>query len=98
MLAALPYASGYPLQARQVLQYISVGFTREINRQTTTRVAVADAMCDPQLYAPSGFSADGFHPNDAGYTYLSQRLFAIVNAGTSSVATFCSQMTVMPAL
>jgi len=97
-MAALPYATGQPLQARQGLQYISTGFTREINRQAAGRVAVLDAMCDPQTYAASAFSSDGFHPNDSGYAYLAQRLLAVVNSETSSTATSCSQMTVVPGL
>ena len=59
---------------------------------------VADAMCDPQMYSAGGFSSDGFHPNDAGYAYLAQRLLTIFNAGSSSVAGSCAQMTVVPAL
>ena len=97
-MAALPYSAGYALPRRQGLQYISTGFTREINRQAGSRIVVADVMCDPQSYAASGFSSDGFHPNDSGYTYLAQRLLAIVNNGASSAASSCSQMTVVPAL
>ncbi len=97
-MAGLPYSSGYSLQVRQGLQYISVGFTREINRQAGSRVVVTDAMCDPQTYAPSGFSSDGFHPNDSGYAYLAQRLLSIVNSGSASTSTSCSQMSLVPAL
>ncbi len=97
-MSGLPYSSGYTLQARQGLQYISVGFTREINRQASGRVVVFDAMCDPQTYAASGFSADGFHPNDAGYSSLAQRLLSVVNLGSTSTMTSCSQMTVVPPL
>jgi lysophospholipase L1-like esterase len=97
-MAALPYSAGYPVQARQVLQYISVGFTREVNRQSTGGVVVLDAMCDPQSYAASRFAADGFHPNDAGYAYLAQRLLSVVNSGSSSTASSCGQMTMVPAL
>ncbi len=97
-MAALPYSAGYALQARQGLQYISTGFTREINRQASSRVVVLDAMCDANTYVGSSFSSDGFHPNDSGYTYLAQRLLAVVNSGSSSTATSCGQMTVVPAL
>jgi lysophospholipase L1-like esterase len=97
-MAALPYAAAYPVQARQVLQFISVGFTREVNRQATGGVVVLDAMCDAQTYAASSFAGDGFHPNDAGYAYLAQRLLAVVNSGSSSTASNCGRMTVVPTL
>jgi lysophospholipase L1-like esterase len=97
-MASFPYASGAPLQARQVLQYISIGFTREINRQAGGRIVIADAMCDAQTYSSSFFYSDGFHPNDAGYAYLAQRLQAIVNSGNASAAASCSAMTAVPAL
>ncbi|MEQ1757063.1 MAG: SGNH/GDSL hydrolase family protein [Vicinamibacterales bacterium] len=97
-MAGLPYSAGYPLQARQVLQYISVGFSREVNRQGGSRVLIADAMCDAQIYASSGFASDGFHPNDSGHSYLAQRLLSIVNTGVGGAASSCGQMTLVPAL
>lgn len=97
-MAALPYASGYGEQRRRIMQHISIGFTRESNRQAGSGIAVLDLMCDQQVYERSRFSSDGFHPNDAGYAYLSQRLLAIVNGGTSTTSSSCSQMTVVPPL
>lgn len=97
-LAALPYSAGYTLQRRQVLQRISVGFSREANRLAGSGIVVLDLMCDPQAYDPSRFSSDGFHPNDAGYAYLAQRLFTIVNGASSVPATSCGQMTTVAAL
>ena len=97
-MAGLPYASGYSLQARQVLQYLSVGLTRELNRQNGRGLVIADAMCDPQTYAPGGFASDGFHPNDTGYAGLAQRLASIVASGTSSASASCAQMTIVPPL
>jgi lysophospholipase L1-like esterase len=97
-MAALPYAAGQPLLNRQGLQYISVGFTREINRQSSSRLVVVDAMCDPQTYGASFFSSDGFHPNDAGYSYLAQRLLAVVNTESSATSSSCAQMTVVAPL
>jgi lysophospholipase L1-like esterase len=96
-LASLPYVAGQSLLIRQGLQYISVGFTREINRQAGARVVVLDVMCDQQTYAPGSYSSDGFHPNDAGYAYLAQRLLAVVNSGASSTSSSCGQMTAVPA-
>jgi lysophospholipase L1-like esterase len=97
-LAALPYSAGYPQQRRQVLQQISVGFSREANRLAGTGVVVLDLMCDPQASIPSRFSSDGFHPNDAGYSYLADRLLAIASGASSSPAASCSQMAVVPPL
>ena len=97
-LAALPYASGGTTRQRQVLQHIAVGMSREANRQAGTGIVVVDLMCDPQVYDPSRFSADGFHPNDTGYAYLAQRLQTIVNGASSSPAAACAQMSVVPPL
>jgi lysophospholipase L1-like esterase len=97
-LAALPYASGGTTPQRQVLQQIAVGMSREANRQAGTGVSVLDLLCDAQVYDPSRFSSDGFHPNDAGYAYLAQRLQAIVNGAPSSAPGSCSQMAVVPPL
>jgi lysophospholipase L1-like esterase len=95
-LAALPYAAGYPLQERQALQRIAVGFNRHANRQAGNGVVVLDVMCDANAYSSSRISSDGFHPNDAGYAYMAQRLLAIVNGAASTPAASCSQMTVVP--
>jgi lysophospholipase L1-like esterase len=97
-LAALPYATGGTLQQRQVLQQIAVGMSREANRQAGSGVAVLDLMCDAPAYDPSLFSSDGFHPNDAGYARLAQRIQAVVNGAFSSPASSCSQMAAVPAL
>ena len=97
-MAGLPYAVGLSVSRRQVLQAIAVGFAREANRQAGAGVVVLDLLCDSQVYDRGRFSSDGFHPNDAGYTYLADRLLAIVNGGTPSVASSCSQMTLVPTL
>jgi lysophospholipase L1-like esterase len=96
--AALPYARGYGEPRRRVMQHLSVGFAREANRQAGPGVVVLDLMCDGQVYDAGRFSSDGFHPNDAGYAYLADRLRAIVNGGSSSPAGSCGQMTVVPPL
>jgi lysophospholipase L1-like esterase len=96
--AALPNAIGYGTERRRIMQHMSVGVSREANRQAAQGIVVLDLMCDGQIYDPSRFSSDGFHPNDAGYAYLAQRLLAIVNGSASSPPTSCSQMTVVPPL
>jgi lysophospholipase L1-like esterase len=97
-LAALPYARGYGDDRRRLLQATAVGFSREVNRQAGRGVVVLDLICDAQAYDASRFYSDGFHPNDAGYTYLAQRLAAIVNGAPSSPSSSCPQMTVVGAL
>ncbi len=97
-LAVFPYASGYPLQEKQALQYISVAFTKEANRQAASGVVVLDLMCDAAVYDTAKTSSDGFHPNDAGYAYLAQRLLPIVTGSTTAPSSSCSQMTQVPPL
>jgi lysophospholipase L1-like esterase len=97
-MAGLPYAAGYSQSRRQVLQAISVGFAQEANRQAGPGVVVLDVLCDPQAYDRGRYSGDGFHPNDAGYAYLAERLLTLVNGATPSVAAACSQMNLVPAL
>jgi lysophospholipase L1-like esterase len=97
-LAALPYARSYGDDRRRLLQATSAGFSREVNRQAGNGVVVLDLMCDAQVYDPSRFYSDGFHPNDAGYAYLAQRLAAVVNGTPSIPSSSCSQMTVVGGL
>ncbi|MDO8793770.1 MAG: GDSL-type esterase/lipase family protein [Vicinamibacterales bacterium] len=98
-LAGLPFAVNAGQPRRQLLQAVSVGFSREANRRAGTGVVVADLMCDPQIYDRTRYSSDGFHPNDAGYAYLADsKLLPVVNGASSSPATSCSQMTMVPAL
>lgn len=97
-LAALPYAANLPLPERQALQRIAVGFSKEANRQAGRGVVVLDLMCDAGVYERSRISSDGFHPNDAGYQYLEQRVLALVNGASSTPAATCSQMQVVTPL
>ena len=97
-MAGLPYAAGLSVSRRQVLQAIAVGFAQEANRQAGAGVVVLDLLCDPQVYDRGRFSSDGFHPNDAGYAYLAERLLPIVNGATPPVAASCSQMSLVPGL
>jgi lysophospholipase L1-like esterase len=96
--AALPYAVGYGSDRRRIMQHMSVGFSKEANRQAGRGVVVLDLMCDAQVYDRGRFSSDGFHPNDAGYAYLAQRLLAVVNGNISTPPTSCGQMTVVAPL
>jgi lysophospholipase L1-like esterase len=97
-MAGLPYAANYSQSRRQVLQAISVGFAQEANRQAGAGVVVLDILCDPQVYDRGRYSSDGFHPNDAGYAHLAERLLTVVNGTTPPVAAACSQMNFVPGL
>ena len=97
-MSGLPYSTNYTTLQKQGLQAISAGFTREVNRQAGAGVVVLDLMCDSQTYDRSRYASDGFHPNDAGYSYMADRLLAIVNGATPSPAASCAQMTLVPPL
>lgn len=96
--AMLPYASGYSAQRRQVLQAISIGFSREANEQRANGAIVVDLMCDGRTYEPGRFSNDGFHPNDAGYAALADKVLEVVNGAGSTPPASCPPMTTFPAL
>jgi lysophospholipase L1-like esterase len=94
-MANTPYAQPLTLQEKRYLQMLSVGFSAAINALTTDGVIVLDLMCDANLYNPATFSADGFHPNDAGYGYLADLVYAAATAGsTAPPSASCSYMNV----
>ena len=51
-LAGLPFAVNAGQPRRQLLQAVSVGFSREANRRAGTGVVVVDLMCDPGVVRP----------------------------------------------
>jgi lysophospholipase L1-like esterase len=92
-LAGVPFAAGDSLVDKQVLQAIAVSFTAQINALASRGVPVVDLMCDPNMYQPGIYSSDGFHPNDAGYTYMAGLVYAVVRTGTATAPhASCSQM------
>jgi lysophospholipase L1-like esterase len=80
--AGLPYVATRPRDQLRILQAISVRFSAEANAQASRGVLVVDLMCDPRSYLPSNFSADGFHPNDAGYAFMAEAVLRAVNSGS----------------
>jgi lysophospholipase L1-like esterase len=97
-MGALPFLGAGGAPARQTAQRASVGMTKTaINPLTARGVRVADLMCDPRLYQPAIFSADGFHPNDQGYAIFSEY---VVQAATSTTypapLSSCPPMTLIP--
>jgi lysophospholipase L1-like esterase len=93
-MANTPYAAGLPLSEKRVLQQLTVGFSAGINALAAQGVVVVDLMCDPNFYNPGIFSADGFHPNDAGYSYLTDLVYAAAIASTPAPRASCALMTV----
>jgi lysophospholipase L1-like esterase len=91
-LALLPYASGYGAARRQRLQQLSAALTGEaINPLAGRGVIVVDLLCDPRAYTPGQYSADGFHPNDAGYAYLADVLMAGITADLPPPRSSCPE-------
>lgn len=92
-MANTPYAAGLSLNEKRVLQQLTAGFSAGINALTSQGVTVVDLMCDPNFYNPSIFSSDGFHPNDAGYTYLTELVYTAATTGAPAPRGSCSFMT-----
>jgi lysophospholipase L1-like esterase len=97
-LAGLPYTAGRTPTEKRWIQQLSVGFTRQgANTFASQGALVIDLMCDARSYQKSNYSADGFHPNDAGYQYLAGEVLQAVKAGSwPAPADSCAQMTLAP--
>jgi len=82
-MGIIPYAAGRPADEKRTLQQISVGFSAQISGLSSKGVLVVDLMRDSNFYNPAIFSGDGFHPNDTGYAYLSDLVYAAASTGAS---------------
>ena len=98
-LAGLPVLAGAPLQQRQAAQRAATGMTTTVvNRLASQNVSVVDLMCDSRSYLASNYSADGFHPNDAGYAFIASEVVSAATSSSYPAPRFsCSAMTVVPA-
>ena len=96
--AAIPMSAGYPLDRKQLLQKVSVGFsTQVINPLAGQGIAVVDLLCDGRFTSRSYFSSDGFHPNDAGYAVMAAEMMkAITSSSYPAPQSSCGAMTVVP--
>jgi lysophospholipase L1-like esterase len=92
-MAAMPYVSGFSLDRKRWLQMIAVGFSNQINTTTTLGARVVDLMCDDTFYRADIFSSDGFHPNDSGYAFLADKVFAAATGTTPAPLASCPRMT-----
>jgi lysophospholipase L1-like esterase len=52
-------------------------------------------MCDGNFYNPAIFSADGFHPNDTGYTYMADLVYAAATSSVPAPRATCGFMAVV---
>jgi len=96
-VGALPSLAGSSLAQRQAAQRAAVGITQTvINPQASSSLRVIDLMCDGRLYQPAYLSADGFHPNDAGYAVLASEVVRAVTASSyPAPQSSCAQMSLV---
>jgi lysophospholipase L1-like esterase len=91
-LAAMPYLSTASLAQKQAAQRAAVRITTTVINPTPG-TTVIDLMCDSRLYQPSVVSADGFHPNDAGYALIGAEIVkALTSSSYPAPKSSCSQM------
>ena len=96
-LAAAPYLAGNPTAEKSLMQRVAVGLSDRVNALTARNVLVVDLMCEPRLYLPSNYAADGFHPNDGGYAVFTELTLPVLRDGTNRApSTNCPQRSVFP--
>jgi lysophospholipase L1-like esterase len=96
-MAGMPRRAGAPVQQRRAEQMLSVGInTRVINPQASSGAVVVDLMCDARSYQVSTYSADGFHPSDAGYAWIAGEIVTAVTTSYRAPSSSCAQMTLVP--
>jgi lysophospholipase L1-like esterase len=82
-MAGLPYAIPLTVAQKRILQSIAVGLSAQANALATQGVLVLDLMCDQRSYVAANYSSDGFHPNDAGYSYLHSLVYTAATTGSA---------------
>jgi lysophospholipase L1-like esterase len=91
--AGLPLAQTYNTTQKQGLQAVSVAFSAQVNALAGSGVTVIDLMCDTRSYVAGNYSGDGFHPNDAGYAFMTELIWPVAAAGGGSTPfASCPQM------
>jgi lysophospholipase L1-like esterase len=96
-MAGLPYLATASAAQRQASQRAAVGMTRTVvNTLVSSSVTVIDLMCDSRTYQRSNYSADGLHPNDAGYAFMAAEVVRAVTAASyPPPQTSCAAMTLV---
>jgi lysophospholipase L1-like esterase len=97
-MAGLPFLASVSLPQKQAAQRAAVGMTTTVvNALTAQGVIVVDLMCDSRTYVASNYSSDGFHPNDAGYQFISDEVVRAITASSyPAPRSSCSQMSIVP--
>ena len=91
-LGLLPFLAAAPLEVKQWAQRASVGVTNAIN--ATSGITVVDLMCRTVLDATGDHAADGFHPNDSGYSVMAGEVVkAFTSSSYAAPLASCSRMT-----
>jgi len=78
-MEAQPFAESKSRTERQRLRERSQAFNAVIESVAARHgVPVVDLRGGTLMYDPANFSADGFHPNDAGYAAMAERFWAVL--------------------
>jgi lysophospholipase L1-like esterase len=96
--AGMPFLAGTSLAQRQAAQRAAVGMTKTVvNPLVSQTISVVDLMCDTRSYTASNYSADGLHPNDAGYAFIAAEIVRAITASSyPSPQSSCAAMTIVP--
>ena len=79
------------------MQRIATGLSDQVNALTSRGVVVVDLMCDARAIQPASFSADGFHPSDAGYALMADLGYAALSSGSAPTPqSTCGNRTLLP--
>jgi lysophospholipase L1-like esterase len=96
-LGAAPYVSSLTVTERSIVQRIAVSLTDRINALASQNVIVVDLMCEPRIYSAANYSADGFHPSDAGYAVMADLLYPALRSGSApGASSTCAQRSLLP--
>lgn len=99
--AGAPFTRNYSSMQKRVLQQISVGFSTDAINPLASRpnVAVVDLLCEDRMYQSASFSSDGFHPSDAGYAVMAEKMYAAYQASSyPAPSASCGRMSIVPSL
>jgi lysophospholipase L1-like esterase len=79
----IPVGQTQPAGVQTLLDQVSLALDVQVINPLANSPSVSgvvDLLCDPRSYATGNFSADGFHPDDAGYAILAQAYNAQVQS------------------
>jgi lysophospholipase L1-like esterase len=95
--AGMPYLARAALAQRQAAQRAALGFSRTVvNPLATSNTVIVDLMCDARSYQPGIYSADGLHPNDAGYAFIGAEVTRAITTNYPAPQSSCPFMSIVP--